>query len=254
LSDRYSLPFHWIEWPLRPHPTTLDRLFRSIQSEAVLLIDSDIEIRSARVVSAMQAALRQHADAYGAGFVQGPEWLGKEHGLPDYTGYYEERMWIPLVLLRTAPIKKLLEQGYTFSNRRPYLDFPAWPRFSRLLAYRYRLQGLRQLPIRFTRPRTGEPRYDGRTPAFVEYDTGADLHAKLKRSAHAFVQVSPELWGEVSHYHGVTRAQLTGTLRRIAKSMRLASRDTETDQRAILAAVMQRLASVYGVDALVDGH
>jgi hypothetical protein len=249
LSVRYRLPFFWLDWPLRPHPATLDRLFAELTSETVLLIDSDVEIKTPDVFDAMRSALARDRDAYGAGFLQGPAWLGAEHGLPAFTGYYAERMWIPCVLLRTAAIRRALDAGLSFMNRRPFFEIASYPRLSRLLGYRYRVRGLRhlRLPDAGTVGRGKRPTYDGRYPAFVEYDTGADLHHELKRRGQSFAALPPERWGEVHHYHGVTRAHLTGSLRRAAKALRLVSRDTETEQRSVLATVKQRLGAVYGV-------
>ena len=249
LSVRYGLQFFWLDWPLRPHPATLDRLFPRLTSETVLLIDSDVEIKTPEVFEAMRSALAHDRAAYGAGFLQGPAWLGMEHGLPAFTGYYAERMWIPCVLFRTAAIKRMLDAGLSFMNRRPFFEIASCPRLSRVLGYRYRVRGLRRLRLPNMRngSRADRPTYDGRYPAFVEYDTGADLHHELRRRGQSFAALPVERWSELHHYHGVTRAHLTGSLRRVAKALRLASRDTETEQRSVLATVRQRLDSVYGV-------
>lgn len=248
LSTRYGLRFHWLAWPLRPHPITLDRLFAGIASQAVLLVDSDAEIKSRNVFEAMRSALSKDPNVYGAGFLHGPQWLGVEHGLPAFTGYYEERMWIPCVLLRTSTVKDALEAQSSFMSRRAFFEVPSRPRLSRFLSYRFRIRGLRRLGLWTTRSNgMNRPMYDGRRPAFVEYDTGADLHAALKRCGHSFVALPAELWGDVHHWHGVTRANLTGRFRRVAKALRLASRTTETEQQSVLATVRERLSEVYGV-------
>ena len=248
LSARYKLQFSWLAWPLRPHPATLDRLFAGIASGAVLLVDSDVEIKTRALFEAMHSALSSDRDAYGAGFLHGPQWLGADHGLLPYTGYYEERMWIPCVLLRTSAVKGALEARSSFMNRRPFFDVPSRPRLSRLLGYRYKIRGLRRLPLWIARGGDlNRPMYEGRLPTFVEYDTGADLHAALKRRGHSFAALPAQLSGDVHHYHGVTRANLTGGFRRVAKALPLASRNTETEQRSILATVRERLRDVYGV-------
>jgi hypothetical protein len=248
LSVRYKLPFAWLAWPLRPHPATLDRLFAGIASEAVLLVDSDVEMKTRAVFDAMHSALSSDRDAYGAGFLHGPQWMGADHGLLPYTGYYEERMWIPCVLLRTSAVKRALEAGSSLTNRRAFFEIPSRPALSRLLGYRYRIRGLRRLPLwTACGGDMKRPMYEGRFPAFVEYDTGADLHAELKRRGHAFAALPAELWGDVHHFHGVTRASLTGRFRRMAKALRLASRNTETEPRSVLETVRERLSAVYGV-------
>ena len=100
LASRHGLDFFWLDWPLRKHGHALDALLAGIPAEEVLLVDSDVDIRSGEVIARMQAALTADAQAYAAGFRHGPQWLGAEHGLPDAVGHYAERMWIPLVLLR----------------------------------------------------------------------------------------------------------------------------------------------------------
>lgn len=254
LARRYKLRFHWLTWPLRPHPVTLDALFHEIRSDSVLLIDSDLEIRTGSVFEAMCSALASSESAYGAGFVHGPCWLGMEHGLPAYTGYYSERMWIPFVLLRTEVIRHALDAGLSFSNRRPYLEIPNHPTLSRLIGYRYRIRGLRRLRISLRRPNggVGVTEVDGRRPAFVDYDTGADLHKGLQDRGYHFAGLPQEQWGDVYHHHGVTRARLARVLRRAAKGLRLASIDAGTPQTSVLSDIKTRLSEIYGIRA-ADG-
>lgn len=248
LSVEHKLAFHWLDWPLRPHPIALDQLFREIPASSVLLVDSDVEIRTPLLYEAMQSALAHHPDAYGAGFLHGPEWLGAEHGLRPFAGYYAERMWIPLVMLRVAVVREALAQGASFRNRRPFFEFPAHPWLSQLVSYRYRIRGLRHLQWPTPRPSANRPAFDGRCPAFVEYDTGADLHARLTSRGLPFRALPKELWSGVQHYHGVTRASLAGPFRRFAKTLHLASRDSETDQANVLEKIKRQLADVYQVD------
>jgi hypothetical protein len=249
LARASGLRFHWLRWPLRPHPDALDALFASIPSDLVLLVDSDVELSSRRVFAAMMSQMAADASAYGAGFVHGPAWMGPEQGLPSGTGYYAERMWIPLVLLRTAPIGRALEAGCSFANRRRFLEIPGWPRLSRLLAYRYRIRGIRHLriPARWRPPQVPAGEIDAQYPAFIEYDTGADLHRQLREAGHSFARLPDDLWGDVRHYHGVTRASLSGRARRAAERLRLAAVDGGTEQASIATAVRLRLSDVYGI-------
>ena len=246
LSHRYDLKFHWLSWPLQRHPVALDKLFWNIRSEKVLLIDSDLEVRTRAVYEAMQRGLLSDGDAYGAGFVHGPEWLSGEHGLPPLTAYYQERMWIPFVLLRTAMIRVALQLGLTFNNRRLFFEIPSLPNLSRVLGYRYRIRGLRHIPL-WKSNRGDRPEYDGRMPAFVEYDTGADMHAALKLRGHRLVALPTELWGDVAHHHGVTRANLANVARRAVSKLRLSAAYTETTQESVVGIVKERLATVYGI-------
>jgi hypothetical protein len=244
VSD-FDIDVDWVDWPLRPHPVALDQLLKEIAAERLLLMDSDVEILSAAVFDAMRTALEASDAAYGSGFVHGPGWLGGDQGLPDFTGYYAERMWIPLVLLKVRPIRAALKLGLSFQNRRPYYEIPRAPRLSRLLGMRYRVAGLKKISF----PRLGEdrPSYDGIFPKFIEFDTGADLHAHLQSSGRPFENIDVALWGDVSHHHGVTRAHLVSGVRKLAKHLNLVSQKTETDQINVVDVVKTRLRSVYGV-------
>src|SRR5690348_6414776 len=82
LARACGLDFHWLSWPLRPHPAALDALFRSVPSDLVLLVDSDVELLSRRVFAGMTSQIAADTSAYGAGFLHGPAWMGQEHGLP----------------------------------------------------------------------------------------------------------------------------------------------------------------------------
>ncbi len=252
LAHNYALHFHWLTWPVRSHPAALNALFCEIRSNIVLLVDSDLEIRNDRVFRAMKTALAENEDAYGAGFVHGPEWMGPEHGLPPYCGYYAERMWIPFVLLRTELVRNALQTGFSFEARRPFLEIPNMPKLSRLIGYRYRVRGLCRLRLPTSRHRGGtEPsEFEGRRPAFVEYDTGADLHRGLQSSGHRFVRLPDERWADVYHHHGVTRANVAGFVRRAGKRLRLTPTSTETQQRPVLADIKARLTEIYGIRAI----
>ncbi len=230
LARERGINFHWLPWPLRPHGLALDRLFREIPVETVLLVDSDVEIREAVVVAAMRERMASSKHAYGAGFVQPASWLGPPlHLLPPHTGYYAERMWIPLVLLRTDCVRAGLTAGASFMARRPFQEIGGHPRISRLLGYRFRIPLLRnlRLPQWLHASDTGAFIVDGIKPAFVDHDTGAELHLRLILDGHPFVKLDDSLWGQVHHYHGVTRARIGGWFRALATKVGMVSRDTQ---------------------------
>jgi hypothetical protein len=247
LAARYSLNFRWLEWPLRPHGTALDALFAVIASDTVLLVDSDVEIAEPRVVDAMVAAVAADPEAYGAGFLHEPAWMGAVHGLPEHVGYYAERMWVPLVLLETAAVRQALERGASFAQERVFGEVPGTQSLSRMLAMRFWLPGLRNVPV--LRSAAHDVVGLEQAPAFVEYDTGARIHAALKAQGRTFAAIDPDLWRGVAHFHGVTRAGHERRVRAVARRMRLRRTDNATGERAILAQVQQRLAARYGIEA-----
>lgn len=249
LSRSRKLDFHWLEWPLRPHPEALEQLFAETSAATVLLVDSDVEICSARVIGAMLEALKHDAAAYGAGFVHGPSWLEPPlHNLPKQVGYYAERMWIPLTLLRPEHVRKALRNGISFRVRRPFFEIPGAPRLSKLVGYRFRIPLLRRLKL----PRIGKVEFDshvpeGTRPAFIEYDTGADLHSWLISQGHAYAKVSDDLWNDARHYHGVTRSKIANPLRRLAPKLGLVSKEAETIHTLAEDDARTRLRERFGV-------
>lgn len=251
LARSNAVEFDWLEWPLRPHPDALDRLFDEIVDERVLLCDSDLELRSSAVVPAMQSALEASSQAYGAGFLHGPEWLGEAHGSEPFTGYYAERMWIPLVLLRTSVVRAARKRGLSFSGARRSGEFSRAPAPLRWLSRRRWMRWSDGSPARRRQPIPGLPAHlalpNAPYPRFVDFDTGALLHAELQAMGHPFAPVDPALWGEVTHYHGVTRATVATGNRKLLQAMGLLSTKNESSQQAISAVVMQRLRNEYRV-------
>ncbi len=242
LSERHGIDFYWLDWPLRRHGTALDALFRGIPAQRVLLIDSDLEILDRRVVAAMSDALLTHEDAYGAGFLHRAQWMGAAHGLPDGVARYAERMWIPLVLLRTAPVRQALAEGASFAQQREFLEWPGRPALSRWLGYRHWLPGLRRLG-------RGNPRDQGDPPPrIVEYDTGARMHASLQRTGHRFAALDEDLWGDVRHYHGASRSRLTTALRKAARRLASHGLRTRREEPEAAADARARLRTRYGIE------
>ena len=240
LASRHGLDFFWLDWPLRKHGHALDALLAGIPAEEVLLVDSDVDIRSGEVIARMQAALAADAQAYAAGFRHGPQWLGAEHGLPDAVGHYAERMWIPLVLLRVAAVRQALAAGASFIQHRDFVEFPRHPRLSRALALRFWLPGLRVIAPR-RRP------HDPRSPAFIEFDTGGHLHAELVARGHRLIGLADSLWQQVDHFHGVSRAGNRRLLRRLLRKLGLRVASNDSPEAGIAAEVRKRLAEVHGI-------
>ena len=124
------------------------------------------------------------------------------------------------------------------------------PMLARVLGYRFRIRGLQhvRLPGRQTGPNDGHLVIDGHRPAFIEYDTGADIHKDLLDYGSTFARLDERHWGDVAHHHGVTRAGLANVMRRLGNAIGLTSTGTGTAQESVLREVKQRLATVYHVD------
>ena len=253
IADRYGWSFHWLSWPLRPHSDALDEIFRKIPASTVLLVDSDAEIRAPDLVNAMRSGLNSHHQNYGAGFLQPAGWLEPPaHLLPKKTGYSAERMWIPVSLLRVDLIRIALNNGASFKTRRPFFEIRDHTKLSRLIGYRFRIPGLRKLefPGFQHSGRSDDLRVEGIRPAFMDFDTGADLHRHLVSAGYSYHVVSDSLWSHVHHFHGVTRAALGGSLRRrIYIRLGMISDQTNTLGSSTLAQALSRLRDEYGIDS-----
>ena len=125
-------PFDMLSAPLRQHGETLDWLFRTVDCANLLLVDSDLEILNGDIVRWMTRLIEQN-HVFGSGFTHGPCWLHDNPGV----GYYQERMWIPITLLKTACVRQALDDGKSFSASMIYNDFARPAFLSKCLASRF---------------------------------------------------------------------------------------------------------------------
>jgi glycosyltransferase involved in cell wall biosynthesis len=233
-----KLSFNLVHLPLRRHGVTLDRVFRETKHDALLLLDSDAEILDSRLVPAMLAA--RTPATYGSGFLHAGEWLAADHRGGTQKGYYAERMWIPCVMLDAAAISEALTAGQSFRQRIIGNELPQWPWLAQLLAWRFRIPGLRGLALDVLRP--SRRKYRDQWPHYLYCDTGADLHEYLcNRRGLTFADLGADWWpSAVAHHHGATR-------RRLRPSMRNAA-----DFDASRAAAIERVTKIYGVSLPED--
>lgn len=76
----------------------------------------------------------QNDEVFGAGFVHGPNWLEEAQGHPERVAYYQERPWLPFVILRAEMVRQVLTGAFSFVPFMLYNDFAASQRLSRLVA------------------------------------------------------------------------------------------------------------------------
>lgn len=249
LSEQWD--FLVVEAEACPHHEALDWVFQTIPSETVLLLDSDAEIRDATFVERMRSAFAAPT-VFGAGCVHGPWWLDERSGMRPRTCLYQERPWLPCVMLRTEHVRAAAAAGRTFAPRTIYNDVMWSQGISRLLARRFdthlvpKLRGARFVPPS-VRERLRESRlpwlawarrsYYGLRPNYVYCDTGADVYQwckyeqELQFAGNSAVIRST---AEVHHYGGVTaeRGSRGGFLRPMSS--------VEVD-------AVDRLARVHGI-------
>lgn len=237
LQRRY--PFDILQAPLRKHGETLDAIFMDIPAERVLLVDSDVELLNATLVERMRRAVESAPNVFGSGYLHPAQWLHFHYDtsdpINDGIGYYVARPWIPFTLLRVSHARIALKAGRSFMHRLVRNDIPALPLLSRLLWRRFKYARLRNLRLGFLDPlrRT----FDGYKPAYVHYDTGAEVYEYLISQGLGFVPLSDagELPWLVRHLGGATRSGLHGE-----------SHDAFPAGSAAAFAV-ERLGSEYGI-------
>jgi hypothetical protein len=99
LMEEYH--FDLLSAPLFGHGITLDRVFKRINANKVLLVDSDIEILDSAILRFMRDYIDE-PNTFGAGFVQGPTWIDDRPGSWLEGALYQERIWMPLTFLKNS--------------------------------------------------------------------------------------------------------------------------------------------------------
>lgn len=204
--------FYLMQWPLRQHGETLDRIFRTARAERVLLVDSDVEVLNMEMISRMRSMLEASPKVYGSGYLHPAHWLEYHYWtdlpLAPGIGYYMERPWIPFTLLRVEPIRIAFGHGRSFMHRLVLNDFPSLPFVSRVLWSRFRFSYFRQHRLDWLD--VVRRRYNGEKPCYLSFDTGAEIHEFLKdKEKLRFESVSEDFvpWS-VTHFSGITRGSL----------------------------------------------
>ena len=223
---------------LRRHGLTLDAVFRRAPADTILLVDSDLEIRDGRVVAAMST-----------------RW-GRQRGLRQRFPSRSELAW-----RRTRPsgmcgvarradvdTARLAAYSTRASRAGGRGQLRAAPQFRRissasaaipLAGLPLLVPGIRHLrfaPIAPEMLAAGSAERPA-NPAFANFDTGALLHDRLLAQGYRYRQLDTALWGDFTHYHGVTRAGLSARLRKAARASGLLGGSNETAQRLVLSEV-----------------
>ena len=201
LMDRFE--FDLMQAPLRRHSAALDIIFKEVPAQRVLLVDSDVEILNADYFPLMRQFLDREG-VFGSGFVEGPNWMRWQTGVLKHA-YFEERMWIPLTLLKTAAVREAVEKGYSFAERLEYNDFAVSRQLSRILAkLRYKLPWLAARQLSWLDAL--KESHHGVKPWLIWYDTGAQLFRHLKYEAEGqFIGLPAECYRAYArHFSGVT--------------------------------------------------
>ncbi len=233
LMERFD--FDLMRASLRRHSAALDVIFTEIPTRKVLLVDSDVEILNGELLTLM----RQFIDidrVFGAGLIEGPNWMSNQTGFSRH-GYFEERMWIPLTMLKVEPVRKALRDGHSFAERQVFNDFAASSSASRIVAsLRYRLPLLGGRQLRWLD--AFKESHHGVKPWLIWYDTGAELYRHLKYEGdYQFVGLPAEFHTRYArHFSGVTNDKLNP------------GRDLGTSVDEVDAYVRWRLNELYAIE------
>jgi len=206
LNEKYD--FYLLKLPLQEHGLTLDYLFRNTTSKNLLLMDSDVELLNQGIIKKMIRYINKQ-DFMGSGFISPPCELTKESIGRQNFGLYQERMFIPLVVLNVASIKIAFYEGKkSFLARMEYNDFPLIPKVSEFLFQRFRKRELINLRLRCLNPFKKE--YFGDKPCCIYNDTGAEIwmYLKYKKRMQFYGPPTTVYPDYFTHFHGATRKKL----------------------------------------------
>ncbi len=232
LHERFD--FDLVSAPLRPHGKTLDFIFRTVRCDKLLCVDSDLELLGPEALAMMRQYIDDEA-TFGAGFVDGPGVLVNEPGYL-HNAYFQERPWMPLVLLKVAHARQALDAGCSFVDKVVFNDFVTRGRATRAVRRLHELvPRLARLPLRVPAPLRAT--YNGQRPELVFYDTGAEVYQYLRFAREQLFVGLPARFAPrfATHFGGVSRHVVSD-----GKS------GTSVD--SVNAVVAARLREVYAFD------
>jgi hypothetical protein len=232
-----QIDFYLTSLPLKIHGETLDFLFRSIQAENILLLDSDAEIIDS---SFLNNDLLKENDTFGIGFIHGPSPMSEGSMIGWKFLYYQERMFIPCVLLKIKKVCEALENGCSFAAKKVYNDFPLVPFVGQLCYFRFFFKFFQNHDLVFLKPFRRKYN-DYFKPSMIYYDTGAEVYMYLKyKCCYNFIGI-PTKYHEkyFKHYHGITRKILN-------------TKDANsTDYKTVISELLDRLINIYDFNPTV---
>lgn len=201
LSARHD--FDLFSMPLREHGKTLDLIFSSIPSDIVLAIDSDLEILEPSLIEFFFRYI-DHPTVYGCGFRNGPGYLTGDafRGSSLEGALFDERFWMPFVMLKVAPVREALMRGVSFAARMVDNEYSLLRIPSRLRRLSMIRRMLKSGP-RWLR----HPYHTTLRPSTVFHDTGSlmDHHLKHQQGLYFLGLPEPVHGQHVHHYFGATR-------------------------------------------------
>lgn len=211
LHDMFS--FDLLSLPLNNHEFTLDRIFSALNADYVLLQDSDLVLHDGSIVDYMKENII-NPKVFGVGFRHGgfniqanKDFEGKKDA------YYEERMWIPFVMLKVECIKESLNNGKSFFAYYYYNLFEKHQKLSKKILCSskiLRFPHIQKLILKVFYP--FRKRIHNQVPDIIFGDTGAQIYEYLRYEKFLYLAGMDSETGleskYVTHYNGITRRLL----------------------------------------------
>jgi hypothetical protein len=125
LQEKYN--FYIIVLPLNLHGKTLDYLFQNLKADNILLLDSEAEILSNDLRGGGGVYILNFItgdNIFGYDFIQGPSSMTNKDMRGGAFCFYQERMYIPCVLLKVLPVKEAIQAGCSFAAKKSIMTFP----------------------------------------------------------------------------------------------------------------------------------
>ena len=232
-----TFDFDIISAPLIRHGAILDWLFTHLPSKKVLIMHSDVELLNSEILGVMRRFIDDEK-TFGCGFVEGPGRMSDDIHPPD--GYFEERFWDPIVMLKTSMVQEAMREGCSFVAKTFFNDFGPSQFISRMLRIRYHLPIFRKLRLSGLNP--FKRSFHGYKPSYVVLDTGAEVYQYLKHQKGYLFVGFPAYFGAryVAHFQGVTRLLLNPKDR------------LGTSLDSIEDTILKRLKETYGFTSTSD--
>jgi hypothetical protein len=189
----------------RVHGVFIDKLLRELSAERVLLIDSDIEVKTPAAFDAMMIDLSANRandnTIYAAGCSHGDHDMEKD-GMPH--AWFCRRPWIPFVLLDRVRCAELVSRATTFEVKFLGNELPLQG-LANLLAKRAHFAVSKRWPFEFLTP-LRKTRHGSRA-AFYVYDTGGMVYEAAASRQWHLAEIGWETMNRsVVHYEGATRS------------------------------------------------
>jgi hypothetical protein len=187
----------------RIHGIFIDKVISEIDARYVLLIDSDVEVKTPLAFEQMVAALTVKTGCeqpFGGGCTHGDHTMETD-AMPH--AWFCRRPWIPFAMFDRRRCLSLIREGHSFEAVEIGNELPL-RFFARLLALRWKMRVTRSWSFAWLRPFRKLRR--GVRAAFYVYDTGATLYEAAELRDWHFAEIPWDtMIASVSHYDGATR-------------------------------------------------